>query len=246
MVAVNKELRARAAERAAEEASSTQGNENTPRRRSRPAARRRPGGRERGRPDEGEGDPKEAPAPEFRLMPGAVKTYVFHVPTDSPMKFGPPSFRPTIRIEGKYVAFSTAADSARGALEAAKKKEWKSSTEVERALADLPAGLVLLMMSDPRETVPALLASLPGTLQAQINTMIALAKQPPAPAGNNPAGGGPGMAGREGFGGRPGFGREMGALRRDSAGAAGCREILEAEERGAVSEELRASGGVAA
>ena len=210
MVAINKELRAQAAERAAEEASSTQGNENPPGGGpgQRPGAGR--GGANAGDRTKGRRNPKEALAPEFRLMPGAVKTYMFHVPSDSPVKFGPPSFRPTIRIEGKYVAFSTAADSARGALEAAKKKEWKSSAEVEGALANLPAGLVLLMMSDPRETVPALLASLPGTLQAQLNTMIALAKQPPAPAGNNPAGPGPGMAGRQGFGGRPGFGRRDG------------------------------------
>ena len=180
-------------------------------------------------------------------MPGTVKTYMFHVPTDSPIKFGPPSFRPTIRIEGKYVAFSTAADSARGALEAAKKKDWKPSAEVEQALAHLPAGLVLLMLSDPRETVPALLASLPGTLQAQINTMIALAKQRPGAGGeqSRPVPGRAWPAGRASAAGR-GSGGEMGALRRDSAGAAACRAILGAEERAAVSEELRASGGAAA
>ena len=113
-------------------------------------------------------------------------------------------------------------------------------------MADLPAGPVLLMMSDPRETVPALLASLPGTLQAQINTMIALAKQPPAPAGNNPAGGGPGMAGREGFGGRPGFGRRDGGPPPGFGGSGG---MSGDPRRGGASGGFggaRASGGVAA
>jgi hypothetical protein len=121
-------------------------------------------------------------------MPGSEKTYMFHVPPDSPMKFGPPSFRPTIRVEGKYVAFATAADAARGALEAARKKDWKPSADVAGALANMPAGAVMLMLNDPRDTEPGLLASLPGTLQAQINTMIALANQPSGAGGNNPPG----------------------------------------------------------
>ena len=47
------------------------------------------------------------------MMPGTVKTYMFHVPPDSPVKYGPPSFRPTIRVDGKYVAFSSSAFSHR-------------------------------------------------------------------------------------------------------------------------------------
>ena len=36
-------------------------------------------------------------------------------PTDSPLRFGPSSFRPTIQLEGKYVAFAVSPDAARAA-----------------------------------------------------------------------------------------------------------------------------------
>ena len=155
------------------------------------------------------------------MMPGTVKTYMFHVPPDSPVKYGPPSFRPTIRVEGKYVAFSSSADSARAALEAVRKKGWKPSSEVEQALAHLPSPLSLLMLSDPRETLPTVLASLPGTLQGQINTMIALSA--PGAAGNQPAGGQRpgGHGGRWGARGIPGGMSQMMARRGMRGGGAG-------------------------
>ena len=186
MIEVNKELRMQAIEQAAEEAAEQKTAGNQPGQGQGP----RRGGEGPGERTKGRRRPKDTPAPEFRMMPGTVKTYMFHVPPDSPIKYGPPSFRPTIRVEGKYVAFSSSADSARAGLEAIRKKGWKPSGEVEQALAHLPSPLSLLMLSDPRETMPTVLASLPGTLQAQINTMIALSA--PGAGGNQPGGGAPG------------------------------------------------------
>ena len=183
MIEVNKELRMQAIEQAAEEAAEQKTAANQPGQGQGP----RRGGEGPGERTKGRKRAKDIPAPEFRMMPGAVKTYMFHVPPDSPIKYGPPSFRPTIRIEGKHVAFSSSADSARAGLEAIRKKGWKPSAEVEQALAHLPSPISLLMLSDPRETMPTVLASLPGTLQAQINTMIALSA--PGAGGNQPGGG---------------------------------------------------------
>jgi hypothetical protein len=141
-------------------------------------------------------------------MPGSDRIYMFHVPSDSPVKFGPASFRPTIRVEGRHVAISSSADSARLALEAVRKKGWKPPADVDQALAHVPHRLIMLMLSDPRETVPGLLASLPGTLQAQINTVIAMSGS--GTGGTQAGGPGPGpAAGGQGPGFSGGPGRMM-------------------------------------
>jgi hypothetical protein len=58
--------------------------------------------------------------------------------------------------------------------------------------------MVVLGVSDPREMMPALLASLPGTLQTMINTAITVARARaanPQQGGANPPGAGPGLDG---------------------------------------------------
>jgi hypothetical protein len=230
MIEVNKELRMQAVEQAAEEAAAEKTAGNQPGQGQGPGqfqGSRRGGegpGSERAK---GKRRAKDIPAPEFRMMPGTVKTYMFHVPPDSPVKYGPPSFRPTIRIEGKYVAFSTSADSARAGLEAVRKKGWKPSSEVEQALAHLPSPLDLLMLSDPRETLPTVLASLPGTLQAHFNTAVALSA---AGASGNQTGGaapgqGPGGQGRgaiqSGYPGAPGSMMMRRGMRGGDSGSSG-------------------------
>src|SRR5208283_817661 len=112
---------------------------------------------------------------------------------------------------------------------------------VEQALSHLPPGPIFLAVGDPRETVPSLLASLPGTLQAQINSAIALSAggspgarpggmgpgQPGAgpgfgfgPGGSAPGSGGPRGSmsfGQPGMSGRPGFPGGFGAPGRSGA-----------------------------
>jgi hypothetical protein len=200
MIAINKELKAQAIEKAAQEPPPT-------------TAAGGPGFN-RGRGEGGGERParkkssRDTPAPEFRLMPGSIKTYMLVVPSESPLKLGPPGVRPTVRLDGKYVAFSSTSESARAGIDAAKKKDWKPSGDIEQALSHVPPGPMLLAVGDPRETVPAVLASLPGTLQTMINTMIAMSagQAGPAAPGTNPLGfNPPGTMQPPGSGGAGGF-----------------------------------------
>ncbi|HMF37785.1 MAG TPA: hypothetical protein VKF17_14145, partial [Isosphaeraceae bacterium] len=197
MIAVNKELKARAMEKAAEDGAADEAGQG-------PAQARGPG-RGMGGAEGPAGRParkrslKDAPAPEFRLMPGNVKTYMLSTPTDSPLKIVPPGVRPTIRMDGNHIVFSSTSEAARVALETIKKKGWKPGPDVEQALSHLPPGPIFLAVGDPRETVPSLLASQPGTLQAQINSVIALSAA--GSPGARPGGIGPGQPGAG-----PGFG----------------------------------------
>jgi len=113
-----------------------------------------------------------------------------------------PGVRPTIRLEGNHIVFSSTSEAARTALETVKKKGWKPGPDVVQALSHAPPEPIFLAVGDPRETVPSLLASLPGTLQAQINSAIALS-----------AGGSPGA--------RPGESGPPGAPAPNTSAAAG-------------------------
>jgi hypothetical protein len=151
----------------------------------------------------------ETRAPSFTLIPSTseVKTFVLMTPTDSPIRFGPSNFRPTIQLDDKYVAFAVSPDAARAALAAVRRKDWKPSANLEKACADAPSKLVMLGVIDVAESLPSLLASLPGTLQTMINTSMAVAKATAGTGAKAAAGDGPrpgaGGAG-PGPGGRPG------------------------------------------
>ena len=130
------------------------------------------------------------PAPEFRVMGGETKSYVFTVPPELSSRF-PAGFRPTIRLGQKQVAIAPSADGARQALEA--KGNYVAPAEIGAAFGRLPSKLSWLLIVDPRESTPEVLASLPGKLQAGINSAILPSSAAPngsvaAPAGGNPAG----------------------------------------------------------
>ena len=91
------------------------------------------------------------------------------------MQFGPSSFRPTVQVEGKYVAFAIFPDAARGGSHG-RAARTGSRPQLERACESLPSKLAALIVTDITDSLPSLLASLPGTLQTMINTSIALAK----------------------------------------------------------------------
>ncbi len=151
----------------------------------------------------------ETPAPKFTLVPstGDVKTFVLMTPTDSPIRFGPSSFRPTIQLDDKYIAFAISRDAAGAALAAVRRKDWKPSANLEKACADAPSKLVMLGVTDVAESLPSLLASLPGTLQTMINTSIAVAKAAAGTGAREGTGDGPRAGGGgagPGPGGRPG------------------------------------------
>jgi hypothetical protein len=152
-------------------------------------------------------------APQFEPVPGQVKAYLLRTPSDSALRFGPSSFRPVIRVEGNYVALSVAADAAESALKAVRRKDWKPSEDLQRACEHVPAKLVMLGIADPRDVLAPFLASLPGTLQTMINSVITLARtQAGAPGGgmNQPGGPPPGYGGASG--GRFGAGGPRGPM----------------------------------
>ena len=139
-------------------------------------------------PGRGRGRGPAVPAPEFRVMSGETKSYVFTVPPQLSNAF-PPSFRPTIRVGARQVALAVSADVARQALEA--KGTYTPPAEIAAAFAQLPAQLNWLLVVDPRESTPEILASLPARLQAGINTMTTPATADPAAAAPTPGSGSP-------------------------------------------------------
>ncbi len=151
--------------------------------------------------------PEETPAPRFTPVPGHENAFVLTTPRDSVLKLGPVHFRPTIQLEGKYLVISTASDAVRPALAAMKQKDWKPSSEVQKACEPVPEGLIALGVTDVRDGLSSVLASWPGSLQAMINTSIALSrprKESDQPAGGQQQGRGAMMATGRGRGARAG------------------------------------------
>ena len=136
------------------------------------------GGRGRG--------PAAPPSPEFRVMAGETRSYVFTVPPELSNTI-PAGFRPTIRVGPKQVAIAASADVARMALEA--KSAYVAPSEIAAAFGKLPSKMSWLMVLDPRDSTPEVLASLPAKLQAGINTAISPAAAPGPAAAASPAAG---------------------------------------------------------
>ncbi len=98
--------------------------------------------------------------------------YIWRTPSDSPLKFGPASFHPVIKLDGKYLVISVSADAADEALKIARQKDWQPSEDVRKASERIPSKVVLMGVNDPKEVMPELLATLPMTLQSIINSVI--------------------------------------------------------------------------
>ncbi|SIO65600.1 hypothetical protein SAMN05444166_7755 [Singulisphaera sp. GP187] len=135
--------------------------------------------------------PEPPPTPEFKMMPGLVKSFVLNVPSE--LGRLPAGFRPTIRVGSKHLVFASTPEVARQALEIKKEASWIPADEYAVALEQLPGSLIYLHLEDPRDHLPKMLASLPGELQKRINQTIVL-NQPKPVAGAGGAGGpgGPG------------------------------------------------------
>jgi hypothetical protein len=165
----------------------------------------------------------QSPAPQFVLTPTAtpleVKTFVLTTPVNSPLKLGPSGFRPTVHLEGKYLALSLSPDAAQSALAAARRKGWKPAAEVERASEFVPRKLNVLSLIDVSKTLPPLLASFPGTLQTMINTASTVARSQSGSSSASASGpaGASGVA-RLGAAGGPVGGRFAGSRGRMAAG----------------------------
>lgn len=176
MIAVNRELRERAAEAA----------EHAPRPGNAPA----PGAEAGDEGSDGGRARKTAPpSPEFKLMPGGKdKVYALNIPSAISRRF-PAGFRPTIRLSGKHLFVAVAPDVARQAEEV-KADEWSPSGDLAPAYDQLPKNLTVLRVSDPRSTLPALLAAFPGQFQFGLNSAYAagLARLNPPKPDQNQAG----------------------------------------------------------
>ncbi len=122
------------------------------------------------RPGRGRG-PGAPPALEFRVMAGETKSYVLNVPPEL-SNVVPAGLRPTIRVGPKQVAIAATADGARQAIEA--KGTYTPPSEISAAFGRVPAKLNWLLVHDPRDSTPPVLAALPAKLQVAIN-MITLA-----------------------------------------------------------------------
>jgi len=233
IIAINNELKAQAMEQAAHDRAATEAG-------APGEAARTPTGRPAGTGDRTKRR-RAISYPKFTSVPGQLKSFVLMTPTDSALRFGPSSFRPTILLEDKYVAFAVSADAARAAVAAVRRKDWKPSSDLAQACQKVPSNLVMLSVTDVNESLSSLLASLPGTLQTMLNTSFGLANARAGGPGATPARGasqpgaptaamsGSGMAARmmamqggggAGGGGSPGFGPDARETAR-SAGASG-------------------------
>jgi hypothetical protein len=148
MVAVNKELKIRAAKTLGVDVTPTKGSRN-----------RAP----------------NVPSATFRLMPGESKLYVLTVPPELSSQF-PATFRPAIKLGPKQAVIGVTPEVVRVVLET--KGAWTAPAEVSSALQVLSPKLKFLSLSDPSDSLPGLLAGLPGNLQKGLNA--ALLFSPPA------------------------------------------------------------------
>ena len=99
------------------------------------------------------------------MMPSAAKdkVYVLNFPAGETRTL-PAGLRPTVRLSNKMLAVATSPDVARLATEA-KPGAWTPPADLAPAFDQLPKAMTFLSVSDPRSTVPELLATLPATLQ---------------------------------------------------------------------------------
>ncbi len=122
----------------------------------------------------------------FRKEEGTRPKYVLDLPQDLlPPPFSS-MFRPTIILgqEQLVVGASTAAAERAAGLSSAKAEgRWQPDESFRPVIDRLPAGMIALRISDPREVLPALVEALP-VLAETINSQVAAQRQrfPGAPA----------------------------------------------------------------
>ena len=133
----------------------------------------------------GRGRGQGPPSPEFRVTTTNGRMYALSVPQELAAQF-PASFRPALLVEGKHLTVAISPEVARQA--AGSKGSWTPSNGLGLAYQMVPAKLEYLNVSDPSESLPALLAGLPSKVQATFNTamMLQALANPPAPGASPP------------------------------------------------------------
>ncbi len=106
------------------------------------------------------------PFPEFRNLPAGRPTYVLNLPPGSVRPQIAAMFQPTLVLdEGQLIlsASSAAAERTAAAIAGGRPgQRWRPTGAFAPMAQRLPSGLVLLNVSDPRETLPGLIENLPA------------------------------------------------------------------------------------
>ena len=131
-----------------------------------------------------------APVMAFRKQDGPRPTYVL----DLPQGGLPPQilamFQPTFTLGKDQLVFGASTDAAEraiGASTAAPGLRWQATGAFVPMARRLPENLVLLNVSDPRDTMPAMIESLPAIVQ-QLNALLLPAVQSAREAARRAAG----------------------------------------------------------
>jgi prepilin-type processing-associated H-X9-DG protein len=125
------------------------------------------------RPAAAGGDP-----PQFRKKDGPRTEYVLEFPPGS-IPDGPLGMlSPTIALDKEQLsisATSAAAEKALALVASPADKRWSATDAYVRVAERIPRNLMMLVITDPRETMPAVIESLPAIVQA-LNTQMAQAR----------------------------------------------------------------------
>ena len=126
------------------------------------------------RPQGGGADP-----PQFRKKDGPRTEYVLEFPPGS-IPDGPMSMlSPTIALDKEQLIISgtsAAAEKALALVAGPAEKRWSTTDASVRVAERIPRNLMMLVITDPRETLPAVIDNLPAIVQA-LNTQIAQGRE---------------------------------------------------------------------
>ncbi len=113
--------------------------------------------------------------PQFRKKDGPRTEYVLEFPPGS-IPDGPMSMlSPTIALDKEQLIISgtsAAAEKALALVAGPAEKRWSTTDASVRVAERIPRNLMMLVITDPRETLPAVIDNLPAIVQA-LNTQIA-------------------------------------------------------------------------
>ncbi len=122
------------------------------------------------RPPDAGADP-----PQFRKKDGPHTEYVLEFPPGSIPAGAMSQMSPTIALDKEQLILSGTSAAAEKALALGAgpaDKRWSAADATARVVERIPRDLVILILTDPRETMPALMEHLPAVVQA-LNTQIA-------------------------------------------------------------------------
>ncbi len=117
-------------------------------------------------------------APEFKVAVNNPKTWMLHLP---PNLSALTNLKLTISYGKKYLVIGTQPDAAREAMAVESKGAKPLGADLAKVVAAMPSSPWLIVVEDPRDSLPEGLAQLPADLQALLST-----PKPPPVAGSPP------------------------------------------------------------